>query len=121
MTLVFIFALCVFFTILAIVKPEVMWGILAAVSWLMMFWWTRSNVLTGMVIGDLGDTAIIGICIGSATAILMSTIIRDNKRKKIARGELDEDGNPIEEKRTGTRESSDDYYERINRLTHPKK
>jgi hypothetical protein len=63
MTLAFIFALCIFFTILAIVKPEVMWGILAAVCWLMMFWWTRNNILTGFVLGDLGDTAIIGICI----------------------------------------------------------
>jgi hypothetical protein len=121
MTLAFIFALCVFFTILALVKPEVMWGILAAVSWMMMFWWTRDNLLTGIVLGDLGDTGIISICIGASTAILLYTIVRDNKRRKIERGELDEKGRPIETKETGTRENSDDYYERLNRITHPKK
>ena len=74
--------------------------------------------MTGFVLGDFGDTVIISICIGAPAFTLIYTNIKVREQRiEQSDKELNESGS----KTIGHKEKSDDYYERLNRLTHPKK
>ena len=122
MTTWVILSLCAFFTVIAIMRPNYMWGLLSAICWMMFFWYTRSNPLTGFVIGDFGDTILISICVGASAFILIYTTIRVRAEKtKEMDKEYGESGGRGGNSQIGTSESTDAYYDRLNRLTHPKK
>lgn len=119
MTIWVILSLCIFFTVITIVRPNFMWSILAAVCWFLLFWWTRSNPLAGFVIGDTGDTAIIGVCWGAITFVLLYTINDRRRKKEIAEKEIRENGKMAGY--VGAKESYDEYYARLDRVVHGKK
>ena len=112
----FIAAVTAFFTLLVIFKPDFMWSILAAVSAMLLFWFVQTY--PPFALGDFGNVAFITICWGDAAFVLLYTIVDNNKKKRVER-EKKEAEHPT--KPTAARESSDEYYDRINRLTHPKK
>jgi hypothetical protein len=92
-----------------------MWGLLGAVSWMLLMWYALTNVT--FAAGDFGDVAFISICIGASSFILINTNIKI-REQKIAQSDKEfneSGGNP------GRRETSDKYYDRLDRLTHPKK
>ena len=117
MTIWIILVLCGFFTLITLLRPNVMWSILSAICWFLLFWWTRSNPLAGFAVGDTGDTVIISICWGAIAFVLLYTI-RDSRNKKREREAKESENAP---KAVGTRESADDYYDRLDRTLHPKK
>jgi hypothetical protein len=119
MTAWWILLMCLFMTVISIWKPNMMWGLLCAISWMLLFWWTRSNVMTGFALGDFGDTILISICIGAAVFTLIYTNIKVREQRiEQSDKELNESGGKRE---SGSRETSNNYYERLDRLTHPKK
>ena len=109
-----ILVLCIFFTLLVIFKPDFMWGILSAVCWMILFWYVQTY--EPFALGDFGNVAFIGVCIGASAFVLLYTINDNNKKKRGEREKFESEHKP-----TGTRESSNDYFDRLNRLTHSKK
>lgn len=115
----FIAAVCAFFTLLVIFKPDFLWSILAAVSAMLLFWFVQTY--PPFTLGDFGNVAFITICIGDAAFVLLYTI-RDNNHKK--REKIDAETKYNREhgiRPQGSEESADEYYERLYRVTHTKK
>ena len=112
MTVWIIVMICFFFTVWTIIRPNVMWSILAAVSWMLMMWCVLTYDL--FTEGDFGEQAFISICIGAAAFVLIYTIRDDNKKRRGEREKSESRNKPI-----GAGESAGDYYDRLNRLTHP--
>ena len=119
MTIWVILALCVFFTVVTLLRPNFMWSILSAICWFLLFWWTRSNPLAGFTIGDTGDTVIIGICWGAIVFVLLYTINDRRRKKEIAEKEAKENG----EAQGGFNEemSYDEYYAKLDKLVNGRK
>lgn len=117
MTVWWIAGLAVFFTIVALWKPHFIWGLVSFSAWWFLFFYTRTFPLTGITVGDTGDTIFIGMVIGAACGILILTVIREGKEKK---EELEKEEEKAREKGlnpAGVKETADDYYYRLEKGT----
>lgn len=104
----FIAAVCAFFTLLVIFKPDFLWSILAAISAMLLFWFVQTY--PPFTLGDFGNVSFVCICIGDAAFVLLYTIRDDNKKKREATEKYNKEHNI---RPTGTKETSDQYYERL--------
>lgn len=112
--LYFIGAICAFFTLLVIFKPDFMWSILAAISYMFMLWYVQTY--EPFAVGTFGNTVFISICIAGAAFCLLYTIRDNSKKKKVERERMESENKP-----TGnTEESSDAYYDRMKGLLNAK-
>lgn len=115
----FIAAVCAFFTLLVIFKPDFLWSILAAVSAMLLFWFVQTY--PPFTLGDFGNVAFVCICIGDAAFVLLYTI-RDNNHKKKDKIDAEAKYNREHGIRTnGVNQSADDYYEDLKDWTKKNK
>jgi hypothetical protein len=114
----------------AIYKKETVIAIIASAIWLACIAYTRANPLGSMVTGDTSDTAVLLALIGLMVLvpIISFRLNKKEERETVEQGLLKEESNKTNTQRMSEnsstkvrRENSDDYYDRLNRLTHPKK
>ncbi len=111
----FIGAICAFFTILTIWKPNIMWAILGMASYGLLLWFVRTY--PPFTAGTLGDVIFICFCIGGAAFLLLYTVNDGKKKREATEKEARENGEIVNE---GTSESADEYFDRLSRVTKRK-
>ncbi len=121
MTVWWIAGLAMFFTFIALWKPHFIWGLVSFAIWWFLFFYTRTFPLTGIVIGDTGDTLFSGVVIGAACGILILTVLRENAERKEKREAKLKEARENGENPEGIRETPDQYYDRMQYVNHPKK
>ena len=114
----------------AIAKKNTVIAIVASAIWLATIAYTRSNPIGTMVTGDTSDTAILVALIGLMVLVPIISF-RLSKKEEATQlkdeGLLKDDGNDRMRELQNTsstrtqKESGDDYYGRLHRLTHPRR
>lgn len=114
----------------AIYKKETVIAIIASAIWLAVIAYTRSHPLGAMVVGDISDTAILLALIGLMVLVPVISF-RLSKREKVKESRDEEDRQArLPKKRASLRETSstktqkensDEYYDRLHGLTHPRR
>jgi hypothetical protein len=108
----------------AIAKRELFIGVIASAMWLAILIYTRGNPIGNSVMGDSFDNAIVAVFIA---LIGIVPFLCWNLKKQFLAKETKEDGfkQAALPKRIVNKapreETSSDYYDRLNRITHPRR
>ncbi len=122
MTNWFILVMAVALTVIAIWKVHFIWGIVAFISWWLLFLYTRTSPLTGIVVGDASDTAFTLIIWGASIGILLYTTLVTRSRRQKEEREVEKENKERGIRTTSAaKEPTSDYYDRLHRLTHPRR
>jgi len=129
-TLILLFGFGLAISAFAIAKKNTVIAIIASAIWLACIAYTRANPIGAMVTGDSSDTAILLALIG---LMVLVPIISFQLNKKEERGTVEQGLLKEESSKTNTqrmrensstrvrRENADDYYDKLNSLTHPRR
>ena len=124
-TLILLFGFGLVISGYAITRKNTVIAIIASAIWMASIAYTRANPIGEMVTGDTSDTAILLALI--ALMVLVPIIsFRLSKREEMQEAKEDDYKERVAPRKykptpIGTRESADDYYARLGRITHPKK
>ena len=123
-TLILLFGFGLAISGFAIAKKEVVIAIIAPAIWVATIYYTRQNPIGSMTTGDPADTAILLALLGLLAGVpIVSWRLGRSDRTREAKD--DDYKNRVAPKRNqtpiGTRETSDQYYDRLNGVTHPKR
>jgi hypothetical protein len=123
MVLILLFGVGLVISGFAIAKRETVVGIVASAVWLACIYYTRQNPIGAMTTGDTADTAILAALIGLMVGVpIMSFQLSRRERAKEAQAseDLAEQKEPTLREASSPRaipETSDQYYDRLHRLT----
>lgn len=108
----------------AIAKREIVIGLIASVIWLAVLIYTRSNPIGNSVTGDSFDNIIVAVFLGLIAIVpfLCWSLKKQYKMREDKDDNYKQAALPHRiENKSPNRESSDEYFERLHRVTHPKK
>lgn len=116
MTAWWIVGLAIASTLVALWKPHFIWGLVSFAAWWFVFYYTRTNPLTGITVGDAGDSIFIAVVWGFGCGTLLITVLRDWNDRKEARKKEESEARSQGVNTKGNKETSDEYYERLNNI-----
>ncbi|MBE3085824.1 MAG: hypothetical protein IMZ64_06360, partial [Bacteroidetes bacterium] len=117
----------------AVMKREVVIGIVATGAWLVVFLYTRTNPIGGMVVGDTADNALVILYWGLMALVpIISWKLGKNDKDRQSRDDSYKERSITGDRKTysisensspyrGKKESSDDYFDRLKYLSNPRR
>jgi len=113
---IFIVVIALGLTGFSLWKPDYVIGFLAGVAWLILFSYTRSNPLGGIVVGSTTDNMLSILYFGACIGIIFTTVFRVRRANKKEAMDVKEKENAegVSRPNQQMNESDGQYMKRLN-------